>query len=381
VKKLQNKIDRLRRFLIHIYGEERGNERFGSLMRSNDLKTSMFKYGQENGTLRYNEWREKQKGKGSLEYYISKYGEVEGKLKYEEKNSKLSVSYGSLKKNGYSDDEIENIRKKHSEKSKHTLSNFIKRYGEKEGAVKYDDYLKRKFNPRSVEKVMNQYNISMEEATKKVSNIQRRDLNFYIKKYGEVEGKERFENANKKRAYANTRDYYVKKYGEIEGNVKYDQVMYNRTNHNRLEYYTSKYGEYEGSVLYNRRIAKMISKFPTFSSKIESEFNQLVFNELSDDLKNNFIGHPITEKPCFLFSEKYNRYFVPDIKIRNVIIEFDGSYWHSLPNVIENDVKKNDAYHTLGFKLLRINEVDFLKDKNYCLQLTLNFIMSNIEEK
>ena len=50
----------------------------------------------------------------------------------------------------------------------------------------------------------------------------------------------------------------------------------------------------------------------------------------------------------------------------NLLIEFDGTYWHSLPSAISNDKRKN-AYikrYYKHLKLLRIKEKDWDNAKN-----------------
>lgn len=46
----------------------------------------------------------------------------------------------------------------------------------------------------------------------------------------------------------------------------------------------------------------------------------------------------------------------------NLIIEYDGTYWHSLPEKILSDKKRNAAYRRRGFKLLIVKTND-LKDE------------------
>lgn len=44
----------------------------------------------------------------------------------------------------------------------------------------------------------------------------------------------------------------------------------------------------------------------------------------------------------------------------NLIIECDGDYWHSLPNIIKKDKRKNAYLKKCGFKLIRISETSIL---------------------
>jgi very-short-patch-repair endonuclease len=47
---------------------------------------------------------------------------------------------------------------------------------------------------------------------------------------------------------------------------------------------------------------------------------------------------------------------------RNVVIEFDGEYWHSFTHVLAKDERKADAVAWAGYKLVRVRERDYLTD-------------------
>ena len=51
--------------------------------------------------------------------------------------------------------------------------------------------------------------------------------------------------------------------------------------------------------------------------------------------------------------------FIPSL---NLGIEYDGDYWHSLPDMIERDKKKDLACKEKGIKLIRIKEYNWVKD-------------------
>lgn len=51
--------------------------------------------------------------------------------------------------------------------------------------------------------------------------------------------------------------------------------------------------------------------------------------------------------------------FIPSL---NLGIEYDGDYWHSLPDMIERDKKKDLACKEKGISLIRIKECDWVKD-------------------
>ena len=53
--------------------------------------------------------------------------------------------------------------------------------------------------------------------------------------------------------------------------------------------------------------------------------------------------------------------FIPEI---NVGIEYDGDYWHSLPDMIERDQRKDAICKDKGIRLIRIKESDWLNNLN-----------------
>jgi len=378
----KEKTERLRSLLLFIYGQEEGKKRYISLMKSSALKVLKFKYGKIDGELRYKELREKDKIKNTLIGFINRYGEEEGTIKYYEKNKRLSVSVNSLKLNGFSDEEIKKIRGKHSKGSKTDLNSMVEKYGKEEGEKKYQNKIENYFNPWNYIDVMKKDGVNEEEAKKIVSLRQIRDRNCFINKYGKEEGDIRYDNMNKKRSYYNTKIYYVDKYGEEEGLSKYKEACYKRGESSRLSYFIEKYGEEDGNKKYLDLVKKKINYFPDFSSVIEKEFNNSIYEILDSNLKTFFYGYPIT-KPYFL-NVDFNIYkthcVVPDIKIRNIVIEFDGDYWHSKPKIIERDLIKNRIYEDNNFYLIRVKEGDYLNNKIGVINEVINLINKNIKK-
>jgi very-short-patch-repair endonuclease len=67
---------------------------------------------------------------------------------------------------------------------------------------------------------------------------------------------------------------------------------------------------------------------------------------------------------------------VPDILIenKNLIIQVDGDYWHSLDSVKERDRKQDILYRELGYNILRLPEKIIRKEPEKCITLLCNFI-------
>lgn len=178
------------------------------------LKFLIKKYGEEEGRKRYEQRLSKDRHKNTLAGFIDRHGEIEGKFKYFEKNKKLSVSVDSLLSNGFSEEEIVKIKNIHSQKSARTLKNYITQYGDVLGTKKYHEMV---FNRVTHLKVLYWINkgFSEDEAKKIISGLQRRNLDFFIEKYGCEEGNERYAAFNKKRISA-TRGTNVSK---LEKNI------------------------------------------------------------------------------------------------------------------------------------------------------------------
>jgi len=59
------------------------------------------------------------------------------------------------------------------------------------------------------------------------------------------------------------------------------------------------------------------------------------------------------------------------VKDMSIMIEADGSYWHSLPKQAERDVRKNEWCKKNNFEIYRIDELKFYKDKKSACQVII----------
>ena len=159
------------------------------------------KYGEENGRQRYEQRLENDRRKNTLAGFIERYGQTDGSAKYFEKNKKLSVSVESLAMNGFSEKEINEIRNTHSKKSALTLDNCISKYGENLGNKKYNEMIENRVTHWKSSYWIKK-GFSEDESKKIISGLQTRDLNYFIKKYGDKEGNDRYRNFNSKRVSA-----------------------------------------------------------------------------------------------------------------------------------------------------------------------------------
>ncbi len=187
---------------INKYGETEGLKMWEDRKKLSSCTIELFikKYGEVDGPVKFKEWKSNMSVSRTLVGYIKKFGSDIGSIKYKEKNKNLSVSESALKRSGKTDLEILNIKKKHIENSRITLETMVKKYGDDEGEKKWNNriYNSKISSKRSIEYWIKKCG-NVSDAKINLSNYQRRDKKFYTKKYGEVVGMEKYENAKRKR--------------------------------------------------------------------------------------------------------------------------------------------------------------------------------------
>jgi hypothetical protein len=300
------------------------------------------KYGEIEGKSRWNSYKNKLKIRGTLDWYIQKYGKVDGTGKYNLKNKKLSVSYGALKLNGFSDFEINEIRNKHANKSVRSIDNFISESGdEMKGVIKYNNYISKKTLNSSfgLEYWIKKCDGDISLAKNKLSEHQSRNINWWKNKYGEIDGVIKYNNWLVKTTNAiMTGDNVSKGQISLENDIK---------------------------EIYNGKILGYCEKYGIILTNIEKK----IFN-----IKNSIL---------------YPDIILPDLKI---IINYHGDFWHgsetifnnentiiprinkSVKDVRLNDVEKDRLYVSRGYNVITIWEKDYKKNKENAIKKIKNEI-------
>lgn len=185
-----------------------------------------------------------------------------------------------------------------------------------------------------------------------------------IRKWGEEEGLKRWKKYCDKHSYIASKEFYKDKYGELEGEKKYyeDRAMTLKMcikRHGKIkgkkiwgsyceqqrytctkEHFINKWGEEEGTKKYeNARIAfanaGLQDKFSTVSN-----ISQELFISLYDKIKNTdeiYFDKLNNEYVCMCSEHCYFLDFYD--KTKNIVIEFNGDYWHGNPLKYNNDDK------------------------------------------
>ena len=154
--------------MTEIYGEEEGLERFNAYREKQSYSNSLQhfkdtkgwskedfdnynkgravtlenlqkKYGKEEGSKRFNEYREKQSYSNKLPYFIEKYGEVEGESIYLAINKSKGITLENLQKK-YGKEEGYKRRVKFVSNCVVTLEKMTNKYGDEEGGKRYNKW-------------------------------------------------------------------------------------------------------------------------------------------------------------------------------------------------------------------------------------------------
>lgn len=162
---------------------------------------------------------------------------------------------------------------------------------------------------------------------------QRRDRSPFSKEYWKQKGYTEEEASSILSINADNQslNYFVSKYGETEGKQRYHELCDKRKNEYTLQGFIQQYGETTGKRLWskkykNRHNSKKASKF--FSLLTESLGNE--YKIYTADNENGEYGVLDRKNNVYYFYD----YVVPDM---NLCVEYNGDYWHCNPSKYSNE--------------------------------------------
>lgn len=238
-----------------------------------------------------------------------------------------------------------------------TLKNLVKKYGENEGKLRWEKY-------RNLQAVTNTFEYKKE-------------------KYGW--SREDFDKFNQSRAI--TEENLINRHGDEEGKKIFsDYCKKQITNGKSLEWFTEKHGDESG---YNVYKLMLINKAKGINSPgCVSRASQDFFDNLDILIGTKFnTSYSRKNRERIFYIEEFNKTYSVDYYIEelNLAIEFNGDYYHANPKkykydahfnlckkggVIAKDLWEKDEkkYHLLekyhGIKTIVVWESDYYKNKN-----------------
>lgn len=134
-----------------------------------------------------------------------------------------------------------------------TLENLIAKYGEDDGKKRFDIF--RSKSSHTKEKYIEKYGDQWEEHWSLYLQSKSCSLDKFIERYGIEEGKRLFDEYQAKKSFTNSLAGYIDKYGEKEGTDRYEQVTRKRQSAS-LSHFVEKYGQVDGEIKYKETNAK-----------------------------------------------------------------------------------------------------------------------------
>lgn len=192
----------------------------------------------------------------------------------------------------------------------HTKEGYVKKYGEKEGLAKYE---KRNYNMKKC-----------------------KTLEYYIEKYGNIDGSERFKNIQKKKA--TTLKAMINKYGKKNGTEKYNAWKIKQKNKNSIKYFIEKYG-------YNNGIRKWFEK----NDKI-SQAN----SKIEKSMRKNFEKYCMDVNKFSRISLQLNK--LENVNLRGIEYGYDLDHKVSKINGFKNNVKPEIIGHISNLVIVTMSE-------------------------
>lgn len=247
-----------------------------------------------------------------------------------------------------------------------TKEKMIKKYGISEGTQRWNSYCKKQADSNKFEYKHEKHGMTLEEYNE-YNKSRAVTLDNMIKRYGVNEGLIHWNQYVERECYTCTLPYYIEKYGEEIGKEKYDILINKRNPANRL--------------------------FGPSAISLE------MFNKLIKKFKNNIIYYDDNEFKVKTL--KYNLYYVDYYdETLNIVIEFYGNYFHLNPEKYSPDfiqyknhekcIKAKDKWQhdkeriddiqqTLNCKVIIVWESTYRNDKKGTIKSLIQMI--NNKEK
>jgi len=322
----------------------------------------------------------------SIESCKVRYGDIIGEKIHKERIEKVKS-----KKENYTESKWKIICQK--KKSNLGLNGYIKKYGKVNGRNRWNSYLekwkigieKKKIegwksgctleNLQEIYGIREGYNIWKNRIIKHKHSF---SLYGYLEKYGEKKGEELWEKTCKNRNTMSL-ESFIRRYGGVIGKKRYDESVKRSSHSMSIEGFVERYGDYLGHEKYNEWLIKVTSyKFNGYS-KISQELFWSIYEKLDVGLKQKCYFNDLNTEIHFFVNKKWAKMIYVDFKCGNVMIEFDGDYWHTLKYHVYRDEKRDIFLTNKGYKILRIKEKEYNLNKQIVVNTCLQFIKENYE--
>lgn len=237
---------------------------------------------------------------------------------------------------GYSEEEYKKIA---SMTVGVTEKSMIRKWGKEKGLKKWKEYCDKHSYIASKDAYIDKY--GKKEGLSKYYNDRAMTLQMCIKRHGIEKGTVMWNEYCERQRYTCSKEYFIKTYGQKIGIPKYENYVEKRKNN----------------------IFQLQECSNTFS-----RVSQDLFMDLESKLNDNDEIYYNNKNKEYVIKYKSYCYFLDFYdKTKNIVIEFNGDYWHCNPNIYEGH---EQIQHRGKFTTpIQIWNKDKIRKKNICKQL------------
>lgn len=266
-----------------------------------------------------------------------------------------------------------------SKKTAVTLDNLKKKYGDIEGDIKWQEYKNKQAYSNSFEYKKNKLGWSEDQFTE-YNKSRAVTLKNMIAAHGEIDGIEKWGEYCDRQRYTNTKNYFIEKYGNVVGTNKYLEVNKQKASNN------PKLLAEKLSITVDQAVDLICSRSSLrYNSNVEKEFIKLVESQLGP------LDHSSLKSPFGKWCHDLDKYVVYDIQHKDCIIEFNGDYWHANPafysdkdtirgrpvyDIWNAELKKINLAKDLGYRVLVVWESNYNADKFKTVKEVIKWILN-----
>lgn len=268
-----------------------------------------------------------------------------------------------------------------SKKTAVTLNNLISKYGEVEGAGRWNAYREKQAYSNSFEYKSEKYNWD-ELEFQKFNKSRAVTLENMVKKHGEELGLKKWNNYCDQQKYTKSKEYLISKYGEELGNQKHFEILAKKREPHDPTLLSEKLG-----ISIDQAIQIICSRGSyKYTSLLEKEFVKHIESIIGP------LEHTSFNQPFGKWAKLLDKYVVYDIKHKDCIIEFNGDYWHANPkkytendtirgnkvtDIWEHDVKKLNEAAAAGYRTMVVWESDYLENTQQTIEKVVKWILND----
>lgn len=199
---------------------------------------------------------------------------------------------------------------------------------------------------------------------------------------------------NSPEKFKNNLAYWIK---ETNGNIEEAKKLHKKFQTRDMDWFVTKYGEEEGKKRYALKTKRWINTMHSKSDDEKLRINKLKAAGIGTKSKAELevaeslakVGIKIERQ--FLLKRTKDKWYYFDFNYGNKIIEYNGDYWHCNPALYESsyynkrtkktasemwtrDLIKQQFAIDHGFEVMVIWECDYNKDKQKVIQECINFL-------